>query len=199
MKIIDDLIAEWSTITAAPRSIAILAVIIAGCVWLVIHWFYAAVLAGKDGQIALLRDRISAYEQQLKGQSPEQVANELKFFRDQLVEYGKRFETVTKEQTEVRAFLAKLPPPKLSPPAAVTDLRVTLNHTVSVSTSPSAGGTIGGGGTSAHGSPRTVTATAKTGYRFVNWTVNGTVISTSASYTFTLNADVTLVANFVPI
>jgi Divergent InlB B-repeat domain len=44
---------------------------------------------------------------------------------------------------------------------------------------------------------QTVTATAKSGYSFVNWTASGSVVSTSASYTLTLNSNVTLVANFV--
>jgi hypothetical protein len=41
-----------------------------------------------------------------------------------------------------------------------------------------------------------VTATASTGYGFVNWTEGATVVSTDASYAFTANADRTLVANF---
>ena len=44
-----------------------------------------------------------------------------------------------------------------------------------------------------------MTATANSGYNFVNWTANGSVVSTSASYTFTLNSNVTLVANFTPV
>jgi hypothetical protein len=71
-------------------------------------------------------------------------------------------------------------------------------YTIAVSASPSAGGTVSGGGTFAAGSSQTVTATANSGYSFVNWTANGSVLSTSASYTFTLNANVTLVANFTP-
>jgi hypothetical protein len=71
-------------------------------------------------------------------------------------------------------------------------------YTIAVSASPSADGTVGGGGTFAAGSSRTVTATANSGYNFVNWTANGSAVSTSASYTFTLNSNVTLVANFAP-
>jgi uncharacterized repeat protein (TIGR02543 family) len=41
-----------------------------------------------------------------------------------------------------------------------------------------------------------VTATANTGYTFANWTENGTVVSTNASYTFTVEANRNLVANF---
>ncbi len=73
---------------------------------------------------------------------------------------------------------------------------IQVNYTITVSASPSAGGTVSGGGTFAAGSSRTVTATANTNYTFVNWTENGSVVSSSASYTFTLNANRTLVANF---
>jgi hypothetical protein len=44
-----------------------------------------------------------------------------------------------------------------------------------------------------------VQATANTGYNFVNWTEGGSEVSTSASYTFTLSANRTLVANFAPL
>ena len=72
----------------------------------------------------------------------------------------------------------------------------TVNYTIALSASPSAGGTVSGGGTFTSGSARTVTATANSGYVFTNWTENGTVVSTAASYTFTLSANRTLVANF---
>ena len=69
-------------------------------------------------------------------------------------------------------------------------------YTINVSANPTAGGTVTGGGTFPTGSTRTVTATANTGYTFQNWTENGTVVSTNASYTFTLNSNRNLVANF---
>ena len=74
--------------------------------------------------------------------------------------------------------------------------------TISVYASPSAGGTVSGGGTSAVGSSRTVTARAKNGYIFSNW-VGGTtppytVLSTTSSYTFTAESNLVLQANFVP-
>ena len=69
-------------------------------------------------------------------------------------------------------------------------------YTITVSANPTAGGTVTGGGTFPTGSTRTVTATANTGYTFQNWTENGTVVSTNASYTFTLNYNRNLVANF---
>jgi hypothetical protein len=69
-------------------------------------------------------------------------------------------------------------------------------YTITLGASPSAGGTVGGGGTFAAGSSRTVTATANGGYTFANWTESGAVVSSTASYTFTLNANRNLIANF---
>jgi Divergent InlB B-repeat domain len=67
---------------------------------------------------------------------------------------------------------------------------------ITVRASPSADGMVSGGGTFAEGSSQTVTAAPNTGHTFVHWTENGRVASTSASYTFTLNGNVTLVADF---
>jgi len=69
-------------------------------------------------------------------------------------------------------------------------------YTVSVSANPSDGGTVTGGGSYTEGSSCTVTATANTNYTFTNWTENGSVVSTNASYTFTVNSNRNLVANF---
>jgi subtilase family serine protease len=71
------------------------------------------------------------------------------------------------------------------------------SYTITVKASPRSYGTVSGGGTFASGSNRTVTATPNSGYQFVNWTQNGSVVSTSASYSFTVTGNRTLVANFV--
>lgn len=71
-----------------------------------------------------------------------------------------------------------------------------VQFTVAVSADPVGGGTVSGDGTFDGGSSVTVNATNKSGYVFKNWTKNGTQVSTSASYTFTLNENTTLVANF---
>ena len=67
---------------------------------------------------------------------------------------------------------------------------------VILSSNPAAGGTTSGGGTFDAGTGVTVTATPNSGYTFVNWTEGATVVSTSTSYTFSLTANKTLVANF---
>ena len=69
-------------------------------------------------------------------------------------------------------------------------------YTISVSANPTNGGTVTGGGTYQQGQQCTVHATANTGYTFTNWTENGNVVSTQANYTFTVNSNRTLVANF---
>ena len=70
------------------------------------------------------------------------------------------------------------------------------SYTVSVSCSPSDGGTVEGGGTYQEGQTCTVTATANAGYTFSNWTEDGEVVYTNAAYTFTVNGNRNLVANF---
>jgi hypothetical protein len=64
-----------------------------------------------------------------------------------------------------------------------------VSYTISLSASGNAGGTVSGGGTFTAGSSRTVTATANSGYTFATWTENGIVVSSSANYTLTLNAN----------
>jgi hypothetical protein len=71
-----------------------------------------------------------------------------------------------------------------------------VNYTIALSASPTAGGTVSGSGTFSSGTIQTVTATANSGYSFASWTQNGTVVSTGASYTFTLSSNTNLVANF---
>ncbi len=73
----------------------------------------------------------------------------------------------------------------------------TLNtYTVTVSVNPANAGTVTGDGTYNHGALATLTATAASRYVFVNWTKNGTEVSTNATYSFTVTEDVTLEANF---
>ena len=84
-----------------------------------------------------------------------------------------------------------------------TNLNLTANftanpttNTVAVQANPALAGSVSGGGSFVTGSAVTVTASANSGYTFTNWTANGTVQSASPTYTFTLAADLNLVANF---
>jgi len=70
------------------------------------------------------------------------------------------------------------------------------NYTISTSANPLEGGSLTGNGSYQAGQPCTVTAIANLGYSFTNWAENGTLVSTNTSYTFTVSANKTLVANF---
>ena len=79
--------------------------------------------------------------------------------------------------------------------AAVFDV-ATINYTITATAEPSNGGTVSGGGTYASGSTCTLRATAASGYQFVNWTKNGSLVSTHPDYSFTVTGNATYVAHF---
>lgn len=69
--------------------------------------------------------------------------------------------------------------------------------TVSVSANPVEGGEVLGGGTYREGKPCTIKAVPKSVYTFINWSdENGDLVSTDVSFTFTVEGDRNLVANF---
>ena len=72
----------------------------------------------------------------------------------------------------------------------------TQSYNITVSANPTNGGSVTGGGSYSQGASCTVHATANSGFTFTNWTENGSVVSTQANYTFTVNGNRTLVANF---
>lgn len=78
----------------------------------------------------------------------------------------------------------------------ITRTQITNSYTVSVSANPSNGGTVSGGGTYNQGASCTVHASANSDFVFTNWTENGSQVSTNANYTFTVNGNRNLVANF---
>jgi uncharacterized repeat protein (TIGR02543 family) len=74
------------------------------------------------------------------------------------------------------------------PPASLVD----------TAAAPVEGGITTGDGSFAPGSNVTVTATPAAGYHFVNWTDDGAVVSNATSYTFAIDVNHSLVANFAP-
>lgn len=70
-------------------------------------------------------------------------------------------------------------------------------YTVTVVADPAEMGTVTEGGEYKAGEKVTLTATANTDYRFVNWTIGSDVISTDASFEYTVPAEnVTITAHF---
>lgn len=70
-------------------------------------------------------------------------------------------------------------------------------YSINASANPANSGTITGAGAYPSGSTATLTASPNTGFGFVNWTENGSQVSTNSRYSFTVTRDRTLVANFV--
>ena len=69
-------------------------------------------------------------------------------------------------------------------------------YSVTVSTNPTEGGTVTGGGYYLHGEMATLTALNNEGYAFVNWTREGTEVSTEPSFSFIVTEAGDYVANF---
>jgi len=76
---------------------------------------------------------------------------------------------------------------------------VIVQYTVALSSSPSDGGSTTGTGLFNAGTSVTVGANPNAGFSFEKWTEGGVQASTLANYTFTLNNNRTLVANFAAI
>jgi hypothetical protein len=70
---------------------------------------------------------------------------------------------------------------------------------VAASATTGGGYIVTGVGTYDSGTSASITAAANAGYSFVNWTENGTEVSTLATYAFTVSAARTLVANFIAV
>ncbi|MBO5847734.1 MAG: leucine-rich repeat domain-containing protein, partial [Bacteroidales bacterium] len=71
-----------------------------------------------------------------------------------------------------------------------------LTYNVTASANPAEGGSISGAGVYTHGETATLSATANTGYQFINWTEEGTIVSEESEYSFTVTESRELVANF---
>ena len=69
-------------------------------------------------------------------------------------------------------------------------------YTITANANNNDWGTVTGGGTYNSGASCTLTATPASGYQFQSWKKNGTVVSTDASYTFTVTENATYTAYF---
>jgi hypothetical protein len=75
-------------------------------------------------------------------------------------------------------------------------LNFTSTVTIAATVTPAGAGTVTGAGEYFPGNTCTLRATANTGYRFKNWTLNGVEVSTNTTYTFTVSEASEYVANF---
>lgn len=71
-----------------------------------------------------------------------------------------------------------------------------LGERIDLAADPKTAGDVGGAGVFPAGSAVAVTAAARPGYVFIEWTENGDPVSPDANYTFTSGAPRTLVARF---
>ena len=70
------------------------------------------------------------------------------------------------------------------------------SYSIEVIPNPTEGGTVTGAGTYNAGETCTLTATANSGYTFINWTKDGNQVSTEATYSFTVTESAIYEANF---
>ena len=75
----------------------------------------------------------------------------------------------------------------------------TPHYTINVTANPTNGGTVSGGGTFEPDETCTLTAIANEHYTFTNWTNNGNIVSTDATYSFPVTASGAYVANFTAV
>lgn len=78
-----------------------------------------------------------------------------------------------------------------------TTAAAAIQYEVVLISDPTEGGNTSGGGMKNAGTSTTVRATANAGFSFVNWTENGVLASPLAEYTFIVNSNRTLQANFI--
>ena len=69
-------------------------------------------------------------------------------------------------------------------------------YEINATANPEEGGEVSGTGQYHDGAECTLTVTTNEGYTFVNWTENGEVVSNDSTYSFTVNSNRDLVANF---
>ena len=72
----------------------------------------------------------------------------------------------------------------------------TQNYTIQASANPVAGGSVSGAGSYAAGAQCTLVASAALGYTFAGWYLNGSKVSNSASYSFTVTGNASYEARF---
>ena len=119
----------------------------------------------------------------------EEIASEIKenSYNDTELEFG------TYEYSVVINYSGGVTEPK----TVVIELGEPEEYTLTLSVDSEEKGSVEGGGKYLESTIVTAKATPKLGYEFKDWTENGTQVSTDASYTFEIEGNRDLVANFV--
>ena len=119
----------------------------------------------------------------------EEIASEIKenSYNDTNLELG------TYEYSVVANYSGGVTEPK----TVVIELGEPEEYTLTLSVDSEEKGSVEGGGKYLESTIVTAKATPKLGYEFKDWTENGTQVSTDASYTFEIEGNRELVANFV--
>lgn len=78
----------------------------------------------------------------------------------------------------------------------VLKLKSVNHYTISAAASPTGGGTLTGAGNYQPGQSVTLKAVSNIYFRFINWTENGTIVSTDSTYQFSATCNRYLTANF---
>ena len=119
----------------------------------------------------------------------EEIASEIKenSYNDTELEFG------TYEYSVVTNYSGGVTEPK----TVVIELGEPEEYTLTLSVDSEEKGSVEGGGKYLESTIVTAKATPKLGYEFKDWTENGTQVSTDASYTFEIEGNRELVANFV--
>jgi hypothetical protein len=86
----------------APVPFIMSLVVIGILIWFAMSWSYGMLLAGKDQQLAILRDRISAWEEKTKTTTPNQAGQKIDDLEKQIKSItSNRWEPLSRDETKI--------------------------------------------------------------------------------------------------
>lgn len=103
-QIVDYLQKEWSTVKSVPLTIFVITLLLCGCVYQLLHWYFSERMESLSSRVEGLKeenqrksDLIADYRYKLQGASPEQASNQISSLL-QKIEILERKEDVRKEK-----------------------------------------------------------------------------------------------------
>jgi hypothetical protein len=97
---------EWAVVSSAPSTFLFGCLLVAGVVWLIMHWAFRARLDSKDAQISLLKARCDDYKEKLGGATPSQAQEKIALLETRLAKLEPR--RLTNEQRQTITTMTKL-------------------------------------------------------------------------------------------